>query len=49
MLFNSSVKLFGKGKLRSKWDGPYTVIDVSPHGAMTIEDDDGSNFKVNGQ
>ena len=29
LLFNSWVKLFGHGKLRSKWEGPYTVINVA--------------------
>ena len=27
--FNSRVKLFGQEKLRSKWDGPYTIIHAS--------------------
>ena len=49
LLFNYWVKLFGEGKLRSKWQGPYTVINTSPHGAITIQDDDGNIFKVNGQ
>ena len=49
LLFNSRVKLFGEGKLRSKWQGPYTVINTSPHGAMTIQDDDDNIFKVNDQ
>ena len=49
LLFNSRVKLFGRGKLRSKWRGPYHVIDTSPHGAITIQDDDGNAYKVNGQ
>jgi len=35
-------------KLRSKWLGPYHVIDTSPHGAIMIQDDDGNAFKVNG-
>ena len=48
LLFNSRVKLFGHGKLCSKWLGPYRVIDTSPHGATTIQDDDGNTFKVNG-
>jgi hypothetical protein len=26
LLFNSRVKLFGHGKLRSKWEGPFKVI-----------------------
>jgi hypothetical protein len=48
LLFNSKVKLFGVGKLRSKWKGSYTIINSSPHGAITIQDDDGNIFKVNG-
>ena len=49
LLFNSQVKLFGKGKLHSKWEGPFTVINSSTHGAITIQDNDGNTFKVNGQ
>ena len=49
LLFNSRVKLFGEGKLRSKWQGPYTVINTSSHGAITIQDDDSNIFKANGQ
>jgi hypothetical protein len=46
LLFNSRVKLFGHGKLRSKWEGPY---NASSHGAVTIQNDEGTLFKVNGQ
>ena len=49
LLFNSKVKLFGAGKLQSKWKGPYTIINTSSHGAITIQDDEGNTFKVNGQ
>ena len=49
LLFDSRVKLFGHGKLRSKWLGVYHVINTSSHGAITIQDDDGNIFKVNGQ
>jgi len=49
LLFNSKVKLFSDGKLRSKWKGTYTVINTSSHGAITIQDDKGNTFKVNGQ
>ena len=49
LLFNSRVKLFGHGKLRRKWLGPYLVIDTSSHGAITIQDDNGNTYKVNGQ
>ena len=49
LLFNSRVKLFGHGKLRSKWEGPFKVVDTSTHGAITIQDDTCNTFKVNGQ
>ena len=49
LLFNSRVKLFDKGKLHSKWEGPFTVVNSSTHGAITIQDNDGNTFKVNGQ
>jgi hypothetical protein len=32
LLFNSHIHLFGHGKLRSKWEGPYLV----DHGAVTL-------------
>jgi len=47
LLFNSRVKLFGEGKLRTKWQGLYTTINTSSHGTITIQDDDGNIFKVN--
>jgi hypothetical protein len=49
LLFNSRVKLFGHGKLRSKWEGPFKVIEVASHGAVTLQNDEGKLFKVNGQ
>ena len=49
LLFNSRVKLFGHGKLRSKWEGPFKVINSSSHGAITLQNDEGTLFKVNGQ
>jgi hypothetical protein len=48
LLFNSRVKLFGHGKLRSKWEGPFTVVNTSSHGAVTLQTDKGTLFKVNG-
>ena len=48
-LFNSHIHLFGHGKLRSKWEGPYLVLDAADHGAVTFQDDDGNIDKVNGQ
>jgi hypothetical protein len=47
LLFNSRVKLFGQGKLRSKWLGPYLVVDTT-HGAIMIQDEEGNLHKVNG-
>jgi len=49
LLFNSRVKLFGHGKLRSKWEGPFKVINSSSHGAITLQNNEGTLFKVNGQ
>ena len=49
LLINSRVKLFGHGKLRSKWEGPFKVIKASSHVAVTLQDDTGNTFKVNGQ
>jgi hypothetical protein len=47
--FNSRVKLFGHGKLRSKWEGPFMVISSSSHRAVTLQNNEGTLFKVNGQ
>jgi hypothetical protein len=49
LLFNSRVKLFGHEKLRSKWEGSFTVISSSSHGAVTLQNDEAMIFKVNGQ
>ena len=37
LIFNSSVKLFEHGKLRSKWEGPFKVISTLSHGAVTLK------------
>jgi hypothetical protein len=49
LLFNFRVKLFRHGKLRSKWEGPFKVVDASSHGAVTLQNNEGTLFKVNGQ
>jgi hypothetical protein len=49
LLYNSRFKTFRKGKLRSKWDGPYIVHSVLSNGAVTIMDVKGDQFMVNGQ
>ncbi|XP_075077272.1 uncharacterized protein LOC142164007 [Nicotiana tabacum] len=49
LLFNSRLKLF-PGKIKSKWSGPFKVVNASPYGAVELESTDGSQtFKVNGQ
>ena len=49
LLYNSRLHLF-PGKLRSRWEGPYIVKTVFPHGAIEIENPkNGDIFKVNGQ
>jgi hypothetical protein len=30
------VRLFGHGKLRSKWEGPYLVLHDADHGPITL-------------
>jgi hypothetical protein len=49
LLYNSRYKVFGKGKLQRKWDGPYVVHLVSPSGAVTIMDAKGDQYVMNGQ
>jgi hypothetical protein len=47
-LYNSRFKTFGKGKLQSRWNGPYIVHSVPSNGAVTIVDVKGDQFMVNG-
>jgi hypothetical protein len=49
LLYNSRFKTFGKGKLQSKWDGPYVVHSVPSNRAVTIMDVKVDQFMVNGQ
>ena len=49
LMFNSRIKLFGHGKLQSKFEGPFKVIETSSHGAVALQDDEGNLFMVNGQ
>ncbi|GMJ16154.1 hypothetical protein HRI_005284600 [Hibiscus trionum] len=49
LLFNSGLKFF-PGKLKSRWSGPFQVVQVFPHGVITIRSiKDEHQFKVNGQ
>jgi len=48
LLYNSRLKLIA-GKLTSKWDAPFTVIQVFPNGAVEIKGPNSEkSFKVNG-
>ena len=48
LLYNSRLKRFPV-KLKSRWSGPYTVVAVTPFGAVTLKTNAGGEFKVNGQ
>ena len=48
LLYNSKLKLF-PGKLKSRWSGPYIVVTSTPFRAITLKDESGSEFKVNGE
>nr|GMC64399.1 Pol polyprotein [Ipomoea batatas] len=48
LLYNSQLKLF-PGKLKSRWLGPFKVVEQSPSGAVTIVGTTGDPFVVNGQ
>ena len=42
------IRLFPR-KLKSRWSGPYIVIEVTPFGAVTLKSNSGNEFKVNDQ
>nr|XP_016497733.1 PREDICTED: uncharacterized protein LOC107816521 [Nicotiana tabacum] len=49
LLYNSRLRLF-QGKLRSRWSGPFRVVEVFPSGAVEIATEkDSHTFRVNGQ
>ena len=48
LLYNSRLWLF-LGKLKSRWNDPFTVILVTPFRAVTLKAKSGNEFKVNGQ
>ncbi|XP_075106948.1 uncharacterized protein LOC142179945 [Nicotiana tabacum] len=41
LLFNSRLRLF-PGKLKSRWSGPFRVLEIHPTGAVEIASEDGS-------
>ena len=48
LLIDSRLRLF-PGKLKSKWTGPYFIIQLFPHSAVELENKEGMRFNVNGQ
>ncbi|RDX73605.1 hypothetical protein CR513_46768, partial [Mucuna pruriens] len=47
LVFNSRLKLIA-GKLRSRWDGPFVITNIFPHGAVQLKDEQSNHkFLVN--
>nr|GFC61535.1 reverse transcriptase domain-containing protein [Tanacetum cinerariifolium] len=46
LLFNSRLKIFS-GKLKSRWSGPFTIVEIYHYGTAKLIHPDGCNFKVN--
>ncbi|XP_025628415.1 uncharacterized protein [Arachis hypogaea] len=48
LLYNLRLKFF-LGKLKSRWSGPFTILNVSPYGHVELmEDERQRTFTVNG-
>ncbi|GKC33768.1 reverse transcriptase domain-containing protein [Tanacetum coccineum] len=47
LLFNSRLKIFSS-KLKSRWSGPFTIVQVFPYGTVELSQNSGPNFKVIG-
>nr|GEW09817.1 reverse transcriptase domain-containing protein [Tanacetum cinerariifolium] len=47
LLFNSILKIFSS-KLKTRWSGPFTIIQVFPYDTVELSQTNGPNFKVNG-
>ncbi|GKD06313.1 hypothetical protein Tco_1181287, partial [Tanacetum coccineum] len=47
LLFNSRLKIFSD-KLKSRWSGPFTIVQVFPYGTVELSQNSRPNFKVNG-
>nr|XP_033511112.1 uncharacterized protein LOC117275880 [Nicotiana tomentosiformis] len=48
LIFNSRLRLF-LGKLKSRWSGPFRVLEIHPTGVVEIASEDGSRkFRVSG-
>nr|GEY89790.1 retrovirus-related Pol polyprotein [Tanacetum cinerariifolium] len=44
LLFNSRLKIFS-GKLKSRWSGPFTILEIYPYRTAKLVHPDGCNFK----
>nr|GEZ61254.1 reverse transcriptase domain-containing protein [Tanacetum cinerariifolium] len=44
---SGQVEIFS-GKLKTRWSGPFTIIQVFPYGTNELSQPNGPNFKVNG-
>ncbi|GJS36492.1 reverse transcriptase domain-containing protein [Tanacetum coccineum] len=43
LLFNSRLKIFS-GKLKSRWSGPFTIVQVFPYGTVELSQNSGPNI-----
>lgn len=48
LLFNSRLRLLPY-KMRSKWLGPFDVVQLLDYSSIELENHDGKRLKVNGQ
>ncbi|KAI9084647.1 hypothetical protein K1719_033429 [Acacia pycnantha] len=48
LLYNAKLSFF-PGKLKSRWSGPFTVVQASKFGDVELENKEGERFKANGQ
>ncbi|XP_070032848.1 uncharacterized protein [Nicotiana tomentosiformis] len=46
LLFNSRLRMF-PGKLKSKWSGPFEVVNVTPFGALDLKNKNDEVFRAN--
>ncbi|XP_070003227.1 uncharacterized protein [Nicotiana sylvestris] len=47
LLLNSRLRMF-PGKLKSKWNGPFEIVGVTPFGALDLKNKTNKVFQVNG-
>nr|GEU95058.1 reverse transcriptase domain-containing protein [Tanacetum cinerariifolium] len=45
---SGQVEVSNRGKLKTRWSGPFTITKVFPYGTVELSQPDGPNFKVNG-